>query len=65
MSENTDVVTEYFSFILISLIGLAINNAVLWVVHGKFKYNFYLSKLAAIVIVTIWNFFGNYMFTFT
>jgi hypothetical protein len=33
-------------------------------IHGKLKYNFYLSKLFAIGMVTIWNFFANYYITF-
>ncbi|MEA3447935.1 MAG: GtrA family protein [Bacteroidota bacterium] len=63
-SENENITTEYFSFIVVSIVGLLINNAVLWLIHGKLKYNFYLSKLAAIGVATIWNFLANYTFTF-
>lgn len=63
-SENTRVTTEYLSFILISAIGLGINNAVLYVLTEKLKLNFYLSKLFAVGVVTIWNFSMNYLFTF-
>ncbi|MDD3741661.1 MAG: GtrA family protein [Bacteroidales bacterium] len=63
-SENQNITNEYFSFILVSIVGLLINNAVLWLVHGKMKYNFYLSKLAAIGVATFWNFLANYTFTF-
>ena len=63
-SHNQQVVTEYFSFIGISLIGLGLNNLIIYLLTEKLKLNFYLSKLIAIGVVTIWNFVLNYMFTF-
>jgi len=63
-SENAQVATEYLSFILISIAGLGINNLVLYLLTDKMKLNFYLSKLFAIVVVTLWNFFMNYLVTF-
>jgi len=63
-SQNPEVVVEYLHFIGISLVGLAINTAILWVLVSKFKKNFYLSKIGAIAVVTIWNFAMNYLFTF-
>jgi len=63
-SENPRIATEYMSFILISAIGLAINNLIIFLLNEKIKLNFYLSKLFAIGVVTIWNFFMNYMITF-
>lgn len=63
-SVNKNITTEYFSFLLVSIIGLLINNFTLWVVHGKLNYNFYLSKIVAIVVTTLWNFLANYSFTF-
>ena len=64
-SENTQVVTEYFSFILISVVGLGINNLVVYLLTEKMKLNFYLSKLFAIGVVTLWNFSMNYLITFS
>jgi len=63
-SENKQYVTEYFSFILVSLAGLAINNIIIYLLNDKLKLNFYLSKLFAIGVVTIWNFIMNYLVTF-
>jgi putative flippase GtrA len=63
-SENPKVATEYLSFILISVAGLGINNVVLYLLTDKMKLNFYLSKLFAIGVVTLWNFSMNYLFTF-
>ena len=64
-SENPSIATEYFSFILISLAGLGINNLILYLCTEKLKMNFYLSKLIATGFVTIWNFIMNYLITFS
>ena len=64
-SENTQVATEYISFVLISIVGLGINNFVLYLLTEKMKLNFYLSKLFAIAVVTIWNFSMNCLITFS
>lgn len=63
-SENAQIATEYLSFILISIAGLGINNLVLYLLTDRMKLNFYLSKLFAIGVVTLWNFYMNYLFTF-
>jgi len=63
-SQNPEIATEYFSFFGISLIGLGINNLILYLLTEKWKLNFYLSKLFAIGVVTIWNFVMNYLVTF-
>jgi putative flippase GtrA len=63
-SGNPHIAIEYGSFILISVAGLAINNLIIFLLNEKMKLNFYLSKLFAIGVVTIWNFFMNYVITF-
>ena len=63
-SNNPEIAVEYIEFLFISMIGLALNTFFLWILVSRFKYNFYLSKLFAIGIVTIWNFFMNLYFTF-
>jgi putative flippase GtrA len=63
-SNNPEIAIEYIEFLFISMIGLAINTLFLWILVSRFKYNFYLSKLFAIGIVTLWNFFMNLYFTF-
>ncbi len=64
-SENPEIATEYGKFIMVSVVGLGINNFVLWLLHGKGKLNFYVSKFVSVGIATIWNFFANYTFTFS
>jgi putative flippase GtrA len=63
-STNPEVMVEYGEFFLISMIGLGINTFVLWLLNSKFKMNFYLAKLFAIGVVTIWNFLANALITF-
>lgn len=63
-SEDPKVLVEYSQFMLISLIGLLINTLVLWLIVTKLKWNFYISKLVAIAVVTVWNFGANILFTF-
>ena len=63
-SINPAIVTEYSKFFIISLIGLGINTFIIWMLVSKANINFYLSKLSAIGIVIIWNFFANLLYTF-
>jgi putative flippase GtrA len=63
-SQGTEIVREYSSFLIISLVGLGINNAVIYLLHDRLKLNFYLAKILAIGVVTLWNFWMNYLFTF-
>jgi putative flippase GtrA len=64
-SQNNQIGTEYLSFFAISLIGLGLNNFIIWILSDKLKWNFYLSKIVAIGIVTLWNFGMNFFFTFS
>lgn len=63
-SHNPEVSKEFSSFFIISIIGLAMNNAIIWILNDKMKINFYVSKVLAIGIVMIWNFLANYLITF-
>ena len=64
-STDPEIFVEYSEFIIISLIGLGINTLILWIIVTKFKLNFYLSKVFAIAIVTVWNFLANAFITFS
>jgi putative flippase GtrA len=63
-SNNPELAIEYSRFLFFSVIGLGMNTMVIWFLVSKRNHNFYLSKLFAIGIVTIWNFIVNLMFTF-
>jgi len=63
-SKDIHIAQQYGLFVIIAVIGLGINNFIIYILHSRLKYNFYLSKLFAIVIVTIWNFLLNLLVTF-
>lgn len=63
-STNPKVMLEFSEFFIISLFGLGLNLLILWILTSKFKWNFYLSKLFAILFVTLWNFGANMLYTF-
>ena len=68
-SQEKQVTVEYLKFILVSLIGLGINNGTLWV-GGRLlpdwndDWRFYILWIVAVGVTTLWNFFGNMLFTF-
>jgi putative flippase GtrA len=63
-STNPNVAVEYTEFIVISFIGLIINTSILWLLVSKLRMNFYMSKIFAIGVVTLWNFAANLLITF-
>jgi putative flippase GtrA len=63
-SHNQQIASEYFSFIGISVIGLGLNNLIVFLLSDKLKWNFYLSKVVAIGVVILWNFGMNFLYTF-
>ena len=63
-SQTEDIGIQYAQFMTVSVIGLGINSLILYLLNEKLKWNFYFSKLIAIAITTIWNFFANLLFTF-
>ncbi len=63
-SEDPEIFTEYFLFFFVSIIGLGINTLVLWIFVSKYKKKFYLSKLYAMGVASIWNFLANALITF-
>ena len=58
-STSDAVAREYTLFFIIALIGLGLNNGIIYLLHERLHLNFYLSKLIAIGCVTIWNFVMN------
>ncbi|PST84636.1 glycosyl transferase family 2 [Pedobacter yulinensis] len=64
-SHNIHWEGEFAKFVAISLIGLLLNTGFLYLLHqSKLKMPFYLAKLSATLIVFIWNFTANFIFTF-
>lgn len=64
-STDPGILVQYSKFIGISVIGLLLNNTILYLFHRNDKMNFYFAKLIAILFVTLWNFLANYFYTFS
>ena len=56
--------SQFGKFFGIAIVGLALNNLLIYLLNDKLKINFYVSKAVAVVIVSFWNFLGNYLYTF-
>lgn len=64
-NHDPDTVIQFGKFFVVSLVGLALSNGLIFLLHEKLKWNFYISKVCAIALVSLWNFFANYLYTFT
>lgn len=63
-STDPDMSAQYARFLMIATVGVLFSNAIIYLLHGRFKWNFYLAKLISIGVVLFWNFLANYFFTF-
>lgn len=63
-SRNPEILVEYTEFFVISIVGLGLNTLLLWFLVSRFKMNFYVGKICAVALVTIWNFLANMLITF-
>ena len=63
-SNDPAYIIQFSKFFVIAVIGLLISNGIIYLLNEKRNINFYISKLIAIFIVVLWNFFANYRFTF-
>lgn len=57
--------TQFSKFFMIALVGLFLSNILIYLLHDKLKWNFYVAKACAIVVISLWNFFANYLYTFS
>ena len=63
-SVNANWQPEFIRFLFFSLTGLVVNTLLIFLLNGKMKINFYLSKAIAIVCVFFWNYTLNAVFNF-
>lgn len=63
-NHHSTIQSQYLVFFGIALIGLLINNTVIYTFQKIVKTNFYYLKLVAIAVVFIWNYLANLFFTF-
>ncbi len=64
-NQDPEYLLQFGKFFVIALVGLALSNLIIFLLSEKLKWNFYLAKIFAIGAVAIWNFFANYLYTFT
>lgn len=55
---------QYLKFIIISVVGLGLNNLFLYLLVKKLRTGFYFSKLLVLVLIFLWNYTANYFYTF-
>lgn len=63
-SADPAVAFQYFKFLSLSIVGVLLSNGIIYLLHDRFKWNFYFAKLISIGVVLFWNFFASYFFTF-
>lgn len=64
-SHDPASIIQFGKFFIVAIVGLVLSNAIIYLLHDRMKFNFYLAKACAIGIVSLWNFFANYLYTFT
>ncbi len=63
-ANRSKPVLQFTAFFTVSLIGLLLNSAIIFLLDNMLYINFYISKAVAIFIVFFWNFSANYFFVF-
>lgn len=63
-SHDPDVGMQFAKFAAVALIGLAMNNGIIYYLTERKGTKFYVAKAIATGIVVLWNFGANYVFTF-
>jgi putative flippase GtrA len=64
-SSDPAVTFQYLKFLSLSIVGVILSNIIIYILNDRFKWNFYFAKLISIGIVLFWNFFANYLITFS
>ncbi|MDO8367677.1 MAG: GtrA family protein [Saprospiraceae bacterium] len=63
-SADPHVGVQFAKFTMVALIGLGINNAIIFLLTERRGVKFYPAKLIATGVVMLWNFGANVLFTF-
>ncbi len=64
-SADPHVGVQFAKFTVVALVGLGMNNAIIFFLTERRGIKFYPAKLIATGVVMIWNFGANLLFTFT
>lgn len=60
--KDANKAKEFVVFLVLSVIGLGINELLLWILHGQFGMTVMLAKLFATAVVMVWNFVTRKIF---
>lgn len=63
-NKEKAIVQQFAKFLLVAIIGLALNTFCIYLLHQQLHVPFYISKLIAIVLVFAWNYTINATLTF-
>jgi putative flippase GtrA len=63
-SADPHVGIQFAKFAVVALVGLGMNNAIIYYLTERRGIKFYPAKLVATGVVMLWNFGANYYFTF-
>ncbi len=63
-SSDPQVGIQFAKFTMVALIGLGMNNAIIFFLTERRGVKFYTAKLIATGVVMLWNFGANLLFTF-
>lgn len=63
-SADPNIIVQYSKFFSVAMIGVLLSNGIVWLLHERFKVNFYVAKALSIVMVMSWNFIVNNLYTF-
>lgn len=62
VKEKNSKTNEFLIFVLLSLVGLGINQFIMWITVEKLEVYYLLSKIYATIIVMVYNFITRKMF---
>jgi putative flippase GtrA len=63
-NDSKNYMTQFLLYLAFALVGLLINNSIIYILSKKTKINFYITKAVAVAVVFIWNFLLNKTYTF-
>ena len=63
-STQDNVLYQSFKFLIVVSVGVFLNHIIVFYFHNKMNWNFYFSKIIAVIIIFFWNFTMHTIFTF-
>jgi putative flippase GtrA len=63
-NNDTHISAQFFSFLIVSMVGFGLNILFLYLLQKNTKINFYVCKGIVTVVVFGWNFGANTLYTF-